>query len=294
MSAGRHLKPTEQKLPTILPWYGGKHRMADWIVDLLPRVVPGQIYVEPFGGMAAVLRARPRARTEVFNDLDRWVVNWWRVVRDQPDRLAHMMAHSPHSRYEYHEHRSFLASLTRDILTADEDTRIAAAHSWSVCIAQGHSPIVDGGFGVSSELRRRAGDWWHESINLLKERFSGVLLEHYPALDLLERYSDETTAVIYCDPPYTQGGDRYRVQFTPNERQRLVVMTTGAAAKVAISGYQDCFPELDSASGWETRTKIVSTQLAAGRKLHDSHRVEFLWTNYNPQEAQAALWDDRT
>ena len=277
-------------IPTILPWYGGKVRLASWIISLLPPHNWKQIYVEPFGGMAAVMRARTPVQTEVINDLDFWVVNWWRVVRDHKDLLGHLLEHSPHSRYEYNEHREYCKEKDDGILLADIETRVQAAHAWAVCIAQGHAPILDGGFGTSSEARRRAGKWWYEAIDLLSARFSGVLLEYMHALDIIERYSKDKEAVIYCDPPYTQGGDRYRVQFSVEERERLIQLFTECEAKVAISGYHGCFPELEQ-EGWSLHTKTVSTQLAAGRKLYDSHRVECVWVNYDVTHLQPTLWE---
>ena len=63
-----------------ISWFGGKMRLAKRIVPLLP---PHTTYVEPFGGGAAVLFAKPPSPVEVYNDLDGGLVNFFRVLRNR-------------------------------------------------------------------------------------------------------------------------------------------------------------------------------------------------------------------
>ena len=288
VSAGGHL--TGATLPTILPWFGGKHRYAPWILSQLPPVVPGQTYGEPFAGMASVLRLRRRAAGEIINDLDQWVVNWWRVVKDHKDRLAHELAHTPHSRWEHSRCRDLLNAISTGILESGADVRIDAAHAWTVCIGQGHAPKRNGGFGYSSEARRHAGDWWHEILDQLRDRFSAVVVEHYDALELMERLVGDHRTVIYADPPYSQGGDAYDTPaWTQADRDRMVEIVERGEARVAISGYPSCFPDLSGRPGWFMQSVRVSSQMAAGRREGDPARTECLWTNYPPPMEQGVL-----
>jgi DNA adenine methylase len=79
-------------------YFGGKTRLARQIVDLLP---PHEHYVEPYAGSLAVLLAKPRSRMETVNDIDRDLVTFWKVLRDQPDNLARVCALTPHARAEF-------------------------------------------------------------------------------------------------------------------------------------------------------------------------------------------------
>jgi hypothetical protein len=79
-------------------YYGGKTRVADRIVDLLP---PHQHYVEPFAGSLAVLLAKRPSKLETVNDLDGDMCAFWRALREQPAALIQACALTPHSREEY-------------------------------------------------------------------------------------------------------------------------------------------------------------------------------------------------
>lgn len=63
----------------IIPWIGGKRRLADRIFQLFPR---HSCYVEPFAGGAALFFLRPvPAEVEVLNDVNGDLVNLYRVVQ---------------------------------------------------------------------------------------------------------------------------------------------------------------------------------------------------------------------
>jgi len=63
----------------IIPWLGGKRRLADRLIPLFP---PHECYVEVFCGGAALYFLRPApAPVEVINDINGELVNLYRVVQ---------------------------------------------------------------------------------------------------------------------------------------------------------------------------------------------------------------------
>lgn len=63
----------------IIPWLGGKRRLADKLIPLFP---PHECYVEVFCGGAALYFLRPMpAHVEVLNDINGELVNLYRVVQ---------------------------------------------------------------------------------------------------------------------------------------------------------------------------------------------------------------------
>lgn len=107
------------------PYYGGKTRVAQQIVDLLP---PHGHYVEPFAGSLAVLLAKPVSQLETVNDINSDLVTFFRVLRDQPDELIRICALTPHSREEH-----ALSRLREDL------TELERARRTFVNLSQGRS-----------------------------------------------------------------------------------------------------------------------------------------------------------
>jgi DNA adenine methylase len=69
---------------SLFPYVGGKHRVADRLVSLLPE---HKCYVEVFMGAANVFFAKPPSDTEVINDINGELVNLFRIIRWHPDEL---------------------------------------------------------------------------------------------------------------------------------------------------------------------------------------------------------------
>src|SRR5258708_6863565 len=62
-----------------LKTHGGKHYLAQRIVDRMPAHTH---YVEPYaGGMAVLFAKSPQGVSEVVNDLDGRITDFWRVLQ---------------------------------------------------------------------------------------------------------------------------------------------------------------------------------------------------------------------
>lgn len=98
------VKPNGNHKPTPpLKWHGGKHYLARRIVALMP---PHRHYCEPFaGGLAVLLAKNPHGVSEVVNDLDGRLTNFWRVLQGVDSFHAFMgvLAAVPFSEVEWSE-----------------------------------------------------------------------------------------------------------------------------------------------------------------------------------------------
>ena len=76
----------------ILKYPGSKAKLTPWIIGQFPAHTH---YLEPFFGSGIVLLNKPSVTHEVANDLDNNIVNFFRVLRDDGERLAQLVELTP-------------------------------------------------------------------------------------------------------------------------------------------------------------------------------------------------------
>lgn len=123
------------------PWFGGKSRVADIVWDRFGDV---PIYVEPFFGSGAVLLGRPHEpRIETINDRDGYVANFWRALKNDPEKTAYY-ADNPVNENDLHSRHIWLINQKEDFVPKLEgdpdfyDAKIAGYWVWGVCCWIGH------------------------------------------------------------------------------------------------------------------------------------------------------------
>ncbi|MGY1439581.1 DNA adenine methylase [Streptomyces reniochalinae] len=256
------------KPPT--PYFGGKARIAKWIVSLLPK---HQHYVEPFCGGLSVLLAKPPAAMETVNDLDGELMRMWRVLRDRPTELVRACALTPHSRTEL--------AVSHEPVSDEVE---AARRTWSR-LAQGRSGTL-----------RQTG-WRHyidpagstigmpgymaayvDRLAAAAERLSAVSLECLPALDIVGKYGTAKDVLLYVDPPYlgtTRPFSNYRYEMrNETDHRELAAALHNCRAAVVLSGYDSpLYDELYA--GWHRYTQQTMTGNAKTAK----DRTEVVWSN---------------
>jgi DNA adenine methylase len=280
-------------------YYGGKARLAPWIASLLP---PHRTYVEPFAGSAAVLFAKPPSPTEVLNDLDGAVVNFFRVLRERPGELGRALRLTPYAREEHHQ----LAPCYDDPDASD----VERARRWFVRANQSISHLAGTGrpSGWAAAFNTNGADHAHkfatrtDRLEACAERLRRVHLEQRPAVEVVAKYAKPgADAVVYCDPPYLAGvrsprtkrrGADYAVEYAGEaEHRELAEVLHATPAAVLISGYPSpLYAQLYEARGWWRVDRLVTrptSNVAGGR---GALAVEAVWSN-RPLASQPRLLD---
>ena len=244
--------------------------MGEWIAGHLPM---RGTYIEPFGGMAGVLIQRPPAGTEILNDADHAIVNWWAAVRDEPERLEHIVANSPCAESDFLRAADLLASpfvydpTTPDINRATALTRVLM---FSVRHSNGKQPsfIIRWKDNPRVILRKDT-----PTIRALAGRLHGVQLLARDGLDIMARSAREEDAVVYVDPPYDGTLKDYGASVDTDALREALLAQRGACA---VSGFGDSWDSL----GWR-RAEIRRTFPGLGWEGRvASPRFERLWMNY--------------
>ncbi|MCB2413670.1 DNA adenine methylase [Demequina sp. TTPB684] len=260
------------------PYYGGKQRIAERIVDLFP---PHEHYLEPFAGGLSVLFAKRPSRMETVSDKDRALMTFWRVLRDRPDELARACALTPHARAAYVEALSLYTShltptpahdleIARRVFTIFAQGRASktAATSWRMHVDPSGSSLSLPGY-LRAYVARMAA---------LAERLQNVTLETLDAVELIDRYAPHRGVLIYADPPYlasSRNSRGYRNEMgSEAEHTRLAEQLCAAKASVVLSGYRS--PLYDRLYRDWDRVEIPSGTAQGGVY---GPRTEVVWSN---------------
>jgi DNA adenine methylase len=264
----------------VFGWYGGKFSHLEWLLPLLPQA---HHYCEPFAGSGAVLLNRDPSPVETYNDIDGEVVNFFRVLRNQPDELARVIALTPFSREEFHR---AIAGLPADMPAATR--ALERARQFYVRARQARTGLAQTatlGRWANCRDTSRAGmagvvsRWLGgvEGLSDIGERLIRVQIENRPAVDVIRLYDGPAT-LFYCDPPYlhTTRGDikAYRFEMDEQEHIRLAATLHGCKGKVALSGYRNTL--MDRLYRDWRRFDADAKQCHSVKKM----RRECLWMNY--------------
>lgn len=256
----------------ILRWHGGKWRLAPWVMSHFP---PHKVYVEPFGGSAAVLLQKRPVETEIYNDRDGEVVGLFRVLRDRPDELAGALALTPYARDEY------------DACYADPVDDLDRARAF---VARSFMGMNSKGALEKSGFDTRVNpDGFISRLSSLKAvpaeiaaaaaRFAGVVIENCDAVTLMGRH-DRPDCLFYVDPPYVaekRSGKYYRHEMDAAAHGALLTALCELEGMVVLSGYENALYDRHL-TGWQRVEQEARTD-------GNAKRTEVLWIN--PQCAAA-------
>jgi len=258
------------KTPGTFAYPGSKTTYAGWIIDHIPEHTQ---YIEPFGGAASVLVAKPRSELEVYNDLNGDCVEFFRAVRDRPDELKHWVENTPYSRQLFNEYVESYPNWPGD--TVEYAGRFLYVQMASF-----------GGKGLSTQsptfrvrkntIRSDNAHIYYETDDFLKlsERFKGVYIEQLDYADLVEKY-DHEDAFFYFDPPYIGVGDDYYLTEEGGFNHKRFVDTLHDMEGKWLVSYDQNLP-----NGLEDY-RTVSREKVSTMSAQNPTKIETLTMNYD-------------
>ncbi len=293
---------TRSTLPGVVNWYGGKGRVIQKLLPLIPKT---PVYVEAYGGAASIMANLRQRKCEVYNDLDGRLINIFRVLQnpEQRERLLDRLRHTPYSFDEF--------CLALEQRKSDDPVEAA----WGFFVSQnqgfGGKAGTKGNWGrafstKSSSVRmaETCSRWLSRkaSLDAIIARFERVQIDHRCALKCI-RYWDSDDTTFYLDPPYAAetraDNNVYAHEAEDSHHEKLVKLILGAKGAVVLSGYDTpLYAPLD-AEGWR-RIEFQTACHAAGRTRNSGlqgegnamakvGRAEVVWLN--PKAAKMARVD---
>ena len=259
-------------------WYGGKSGM---IKDILPLMPPHHTYVEPFGGSAAVLIAKPISPVEIFNELDSRLCRYFRTIKEPAKArvVRHHLELTPYSRTVYDDYAKRIDSITDEI---------EFAVAFTILGNQSRNGILGSGW-KRSKLRNCARPYFNalEMIETVVRRFRNVQVDNQDYKKLLKRL-DSLLTLFFLDPPYPWDvrvtPNAYRHEMSLDDHREMLALIKQVKGMVMLCGFRH--PLYDEAlADWE-RHEFPRYCKSASTGSGDKYRTEIIWLNPRAAEAR--------
>jgi len=224
-----------------ISWFGGKFYIVQNIISMFPQHT---CYVEPFGGAGHVLFAKDPSKVEVFNDLQEWLVNLYRMIRERPQELLDRLEMLPYSRSEYKRAVELYQLSLHDKKDSVTDP-VEKAALFFMLVKQAFNSTVGGTWAYSSMSSK--GSAWRNAMDLIMpchQRLRDVIIECLGYEKLFEKWDGPDT-LFYLDPPYVHitrdvsSTKAYEFEMSDTDHSNLCWECSELKGMVIMSGYHN-------------------------------------------------------
>ena len=279
-------KVNNKKINSPFGYFGSKNKIALRLCSELP---PHNCWVEVFCGSASLTLRKTPSPIEIINDIDDEIINFFKQLRTNKDKLCEQIALTPYAEKEL--------ELARVAVSDNNNSELEKARLFliqSMMAINGVFGKDRGGFSYSDSYSRHGRDarvnrWYNlpERLALVAERLKSVRVTNEDARKLLKRYLYRPATLLYLDPPYfTKRTNGYNHEANDEKfHLQLLKLANNANCMIFISGYESELYKsmLTQERGWK-QEKIVTTTKDTQGKSHE--RTEVIWMNKYFLEAQ--------
>jgi DNA adenine methylase len=236
-------------------------------------------YCEPyFGGGSVLLANDPIGISEVVNDIDGRLSNFWRVIQGKGSfpRFARTLSAVPFSEAEWR-----LASESGGDDPVEDAVRFFVYCRQSLAgRMDGFAPLTRG--RARRGMNEQASAWLTAVAGLpaVHARLKRVVILNRDALDVICQQDDSRT-LFYLDPPYLgetrTSDDVYSFEMCAKQHEALLETIVACKGRVMLSGYQSALYDR-WLRDWTPHKFTVPNQAAGGKQKR--RMVEVLWCNF--------------
>ncbi|SOD27680.1 DNA adenine methylase [Variovorax sp. YR752] len=249
----------------LVPWIGGKRRLAKHILPLFPEHT---CYVEPFAGAAALFFLKEPAKVEVLNDVNSDLVNLYRVVQHHLDEFMRHFRWALTSREIFGWLKETPPATLTDIQRAARFFYLQK-HSFGAKVEGRTFGTATSSPGRMNLLRME------EDLSAVHLRLHQVTIERLDWAACVQRY-DRSHTLFYLDPPYW-GTEGYDVPFALEQYGRMAELLKTMKGRAVVS--VNDIPEMRQAfAGLKLRP--LSIIYSVGSSENRSPSRELVITNF--------------
>lgn len=244
-------------------WAGNKMEVLDKVLERIPKT---DRFVDVCGGSGVVMLNVEEHEFEVFNDINKYIVNFYQVIqsREMLDRLITKLQTVPYS-------RELFLKYCHDKRVETDPVEIAFA--WYYSIRTSFSQLGRH-YGRSLTGNTETRRIW-EKIPLFEymhARLRKVYIENKDCFTLISDY-DSYDTVFYVDPPYVNTPvGAYPNMMTYEGHKKLLDLIFKSKGTFVVSGEPD--PLYDEYGWAETFQWSISGKVNNGSRRR---RQECLW-----------------
>ena len=236
----------------IIPWIGGKRRIADTLLNRFPAHT---CYVEVFAGGAALYFMKHPAEVEVINDVNGDVIGLYRVVQSHLEEFVRQFKWALSSREVF----KWLQDTPPETLT---DIQRAARFFYLQHHAFG-GKVQGQSWGTATTAPPVNLLRIEESLSAAHLRLSGAYIERLDWAACLDKY-DRAHTLFYMDPPYWQT-EGYGVPFEWRQYELMAQRLATIKGKAVVS--LNDHPDIRRAfAGFQMEEFEIDYTLAGGAK----------------------------
>jgi DNA adenine methylase len=289
-----------------LKYHGGKAYLAGLIHELASKIKYTHRVIPFFGGGAEFWNMEYEGISEVINDIDGRLMNFYRVLQDDIlfERFMCKIYVTPFSETLWHEANNYngyyqlkIKSLMNESLIGKPNNdneeicnlRVTAAFYFFILVRQSMAGRMRS-FSPLSKTRTRRGmneqaaSWLSaiEGLPAVHERLRRVVILNNDGISVIKKEDSETTLFI-LDPPYLSSTRTakqvYEFEMSETQHKELLDTLSKIRGKFILCGYDnDLYDEYKTKFNWNKVEKELPNNAASG----DTKRrmIECLWSNF--------------
>ena len=242
---------------------------------ILPLIPKHRIYTEAFFGGGAVFFAKQKAESEIINDTNSMVINFYEVVKTDFEKLKAKIESTLFSRVTYTV--AFTIYRMPHLFN-----KIQQAWAFYVATNMGFSARI-GSWGYD-KYGKRVKAFQNKKLMFdasLSKRILHTQIENNDACDvILSR--DAEDAFHYVDPPYIDSNQGHYGGYTKSDYRKLLETLRSVKGKFLLSSYpSDILNEFIEANNWYSHS--FEKPLSARKSVDGKGRgvkTEVLTANY--------------
>ncbi len=257
---------------TPITYYGGK---VNLLKEILPRIPEHIIYTEAFFGGGAVFFAKEPSPSETINDINNMVINFYKVVQTNFEKLKAKIEATLFSRASY----NVAIAIYKMPHLFDE-----IQQAWAFYIA------TNMGFACSisswgyDKYGKRIGSFKNKKLrfnNDIVKRLENAQIESNDAIQVIKS-RDTMASFHYIDPPYIDVNQGHYTGYSKEDYIKLLDTLSNIKGKFLLSSYpSEILDEYIKKNNWYSirfEKPLSASKTNSGEKR--KRKIEVLTANY--------------